>query len=214
MEPPAAGLPWLRTVRRRLEPLTADPANPFWRGIAPVALRDNLGGAAPTQATRVRTAWDEREWRLLFDMDDARPWATLTTRDAALWTEEVVEVFLDPVGDLESYFEIEINPLGTVCDLVLRRTASGWRKGFAWDVEGLASHARPTPGGWAAEFSIPFDAVAGTPPEPGVRWRVNFLRIDRPDGAGAEADLSAWSPTGIRNFHRPAHFGTVEFVLG
>ncbi len=123
-----------------------------------------------------------------------------------------MEVFIDPVGDLESYFEVEINPLGTVCDLVLRRTASGWRKDFAWDVEGLVSAVRRTPTGWAAELAIPFDAITNAPPEPGTRWRVNFLRIDRPGGAGTEADLSAWSPTGIRNFHRAAHFGTVEFA--
>lgn len=208
-------LPSLQTRRCALpETVTADPASAFWQGIAPVELRENLAGSAPAQATRVRTAWDAWAWRVLFDADDARPWATLTARDGALWTEEVVELFIDPVGDLESYFEIEINPLGTVCDLVLRRTASGWRKDFAWDVAGLVSHARTTPAGWAAELAIPFDAVAGVPPEPGeTRWRVNFLRIDRPGGAGTEGDLSAWSPTAMRNFHRPAQFGTVEFVL-
>lgn len=214
MEPAAPGLPSLQTPHRELEAVSADPAHAFWRGVEPVALRNNLGGLAPTQGTCVRTAWNEREWRVLFEIEDAHPWATLTARDAELWTEEAVEVFIDPVGDLESYFEVEINPLGAVCDLVLRRTASGWRKEFAWDVEGLATQVRRTPSGWAAELAIPFDAVTGAPPEPGTRWRVNFLRIDRPGGAGTEADLSAWSPTGIRNFHRPASFGTVEFVRG
>lgn len=212
MEPPS-----LQTRRFSFptpEPVAADAGSPLWRGVAPVELRDNLGGSAPAQATRVRTAWDDRTWRVLFEADDARPWATLTARDGPLWTEEVVEVFIDPVGDLESYFEIEINPLGTVCDLILRRTSSGWRKEFTWDVAGLVSHARPTPTGWAAELAIPFDALTlVTPPPPETRWRVNFLRIDRPGGAGTEADLSAWSPTGIRNFHRPERFGFVEFVL-
>ena len=207
-------LPSVKAVYRRLEPLTANPGSPFWQGVAPVELRDNLGVGAPVQGTHVRTAWDAREWRVLFEADDTYPWATLTKRDGQLWTEEAVEVFIDPVGDLESYFEIEINPLGTVCDLVLRRTASGWRKEFAWDVEGLGSLARLTPGGWAAELAIPFGALTGLPLEAGGYWRVNFLRIDRPGGAGAEGDLSAWSPTGVRNFHRPERFGTVEFVRG
>ena len=212
--PPASGLPSLPTVFQPLEPIAADPASRFWRAIAPVELRDNAAGAAPAQGTRVRTAWDEREWRVLFEIDDARPWATLTARNAPLWTEEVVEIFVDPVGDLEGYFEIGINPSGAVYDLVLRRTSSGWRKDFAWDVDGLRSHARVTPAGWAAELAIPFDALTGTPPSPGTRWRANFLRIDRPGGTGTEADLSAWSPTGMRNFHRPVQFGTVEFVRG
>ena len=208
------GLPSLQTPRRRLEPVAADPASPFWQGIEPVSLRDNLGAPAPAQRTRVRTAHDAASWRVLFEVEDARPWATLTAHDAPLWTEEAVEVFIDPVGDLESYFEIEINPLGAVCNLVLRRSASGWTKNFAWNVENLASHARVIPGGWAAELAIPFASLLGQPPEPGARWRVNFLRIDRPHGAGTEADLSAWSPTGVRNFHRPQHFGIVEFAGG
>ena len=207
-------IPRLRCARRALEPVRAEPESAFWQGIEPVALRENVGGGAPAQGTRVRTAWDEREWRVLFEADDTRPWATLTRRDGPLWTEEVVEVFFDPVGDLESYFEVEINPLGAVTDLVLRRTLSGWRKDFAWDVAGLASAVRMTAAGWAAELAIPFEALgASLRPEAGrSAWRVNFLRVDMPDGPGTTQDLGAWSPTRLRNFHRAEVFGVVEFV--
>ncbi len=174
-------------------------------------LRENVTGGEPAQATRVRTTWDDTHWRVAFEADDQYSWATLTERNGPLWTEEAVEVFIDPVGDLESYFEVEINPLGTVVDLVLRRTLSGWRKDFGWRVEGLESAVRRTPGGWEAELTIPFASVVNAPPLPGTVWRVNFLRIDRPGGPGTEAELSAWSPTGVRNFHRPEFFGTVEF---
>ncbi len=207
-------LPRLRCQRRTLEPVRAEPASAFWQEIVPIVLCENVGGGPATQATRVRTAWDEREWRLLFEADDSRPWATLTTHDAPLWTEEVMEVFFDPVGDLESYFEVEINPLGAVADVVLRRTLSGWRKDFAWHVEGLVSAARLTPAGWAAELAIPFEGLGSSlRPEAGRSdWRVNFLRVDMPGGPGTGQDLSAWSPTRLRNFHRAEVFGTVEFV--
>ena len=173
-----------------------------------------MTGQAPLQATRVRSAWDDTGWRVLFENDDAHPWATLIERDGPLWTEEVVEVFIDPFGDLESYFEVEINPLGTVVDLVLRRTLSGWRKDFAWHVDGLESAVQRTASGWTAALRIPFESIAAPLPPTGAPWRVNFLRIDRSGGSGTEAELSAWSPTGIRNFHRPERFGTLEFVGG
>jgi hypothetical protein len=52
------------------------------------------------------------------------------------------------------------------------------------------------------------------PPQPGVRWRFNVFRIDRPFGP-AEPDKAvhflAWSPTGERSFHLPAAFR--EFVF-
>ena len=205
-------LPRLRSFRGEPGPVEADVNSVFWQTVEPVVLLENVGGQPPGQSTRVRTAWDETAWRVLFEMDAAHPWATLIEHDAPLWTEEAVEVFIDPVGDLESYFEIEINPLGAVVDVVLRRIASGWRKDFGWHVDGLRSRTRLTGTGWAAELAIPFEAISAAMPKFGTHWRVNFLRIDRPGGAGTEAELSAWSPTGIRNFHRPACFGSLEFA--
>ncbi len=204
-------IPRLRSHRVALEALGSAANAGLWLQIDPELLREATTGRPPPQATRVRTAWTTREWRILFQMDDARPWATLVERDGPLWTEEVVEVFIDPVGDLESYFEIEVNPLGAVTDLVLRRTSSGWRKEFGWHAAGFQSRVQTTATGWEAEVSIPFAAIVpdGTPG--GRVWRVNFLRVDRPLGAGSEAELSAWSPTGGRNFHRPERFGAVEF---
>ena len=184
-----------------------------WQDAETVVLSENLGGGPPAQGTRVRTSWDETFWRVRFGVDARAPWASLTQRDAALWTEEVVEVFFDPFGDGLSYFEVEVNPLGTVADLVLRRTASGWRKDFSWRVEGLIAQVHRAGSGWTAELAVPFAALgAETTPRPGNQWRVNFLRIDRPDGPGSERrELSAWSPTGMANFHRYERFGTVEF---
>lgn len=205
-------LPRLHSWRGEPGPVEAEANSPFWQRIAPVTLRENVGGGVPVQWTRVRTAWDVDAWRVLFEAEDARPWSTLTAHDGPLWTEEVVEVFIDPVGDLEGYFEVEINPAGAVVDVVLRRVASGWRKDFGWHVDGLRSRARLTATGWAAELVIPFEALGASVPQAGTCWRVNLLRIDRPGGPGTEAELSAWSPTGIRNFHRAQSFGTLEFV--
>ena len=211
MDVPPGNVPRLLVPLSDLEPLSRGTTADVRRLSDPVSLREVTTGDPPGQATRVRTAWNTREWRILFQMEDARPWATLTQHDSHLWTEEVVEVFIDPVGDLDSYFEIEINPLATVTDLVLRRTSSGWLKEFGWQANGLESCVRLTANGWEAELSIPFAAVVSAPPTAGQIWRVNFLRIDRPLGAGTEAELSAWSPTGLRNFHRPASFGILEF---
>lgn len=205
-------LPRVRSRRGQPGPVDADPGRPWWQAVEPLILCETVGGGASEQRTSVRTLWDDETWRVLFELEDTRPWSTLTEHDAPLWTEEVVEVFIDPVGDLAGYFEVEINPAGAVVDVVLRRVASGWRKDFGWHVDGLRRHARLTPTGWAAELAIPFEALGAPVPSPGTCWRVNFYRIDRPGGPGTESRLDAWSPTGVRNFHRPASFGTLEFV--
>jgi len=155
-------------------------------------------------------AWSAASWRVRFSCVDSHVWATMTERDAPLYQEEVVEVFFDPFGDLTSYFEIEVNPLNAVCDLVLRRNRSGLKKDFDWNCEGFSSVAWKTENGWGAEFDIPFASVAAEPPKPGAIWRANFLRIDRPPGV--ERELSAWSATGRAQFHIPERFGFVEFT--
>ena len=101
------------------------------------------------------------EWRVLFHATDADAWATLTERDAPLYEEETVEIFFDPAGDLQSYFEIEVNPLNTVLDLVLRRNRSGHVKNFAWKCEGLRTAVSKSAGAWTTELAAVNDVDAG-----------------------------------------------------
>ena len=148
---------------------------------------------------------------MLFECEDADPWATLSERDALLYEEETVEVFLDPAGDLECYFEIEVNPLGAVLDLVFRRTRSGYKGDRAWDCEGLRTAVRKTAGMWCVEMAIPFRALGCGHPR--ADWRVNFCRIDRPSRDGSlPRELTAWSPPMRANFHTPERFGVLEFA--
>lgn len=207
--PQGRELPRLICPRRPLTPLSANPAAAFWKSLTPIALRENLTGRPPHQATGIRLAADSDELRILFDALDRDPSATITERDGPLWKEEVVELFLDPQGDGDAYFEIELNPLGTVLDLVIRRVRNGFRKDLRWNCEGLRTIASRTATGWAAEFAVPFRSVSAHAPRNGACWRANFLRIDRPPGK--ERELSAWSPTFCGTFHVPARFGVVAF---
>ncbi len=189
--------------------LRQDAALPLEK-MSALYMRDTVSAAPPQQGTGVRAAWDAEELRVLFHAEDTHAWATLTERDAPLYEEEVVEVFLDPVGDLESYFEIEVNPLNAVLDLVLRKNRSGYVKDFAWQCEGLRTAVAKSATGWSVDVAIPFRSVAARPPQDGDCWRVNFCRIDRPPGVPRE--LSAWSPTGRANFHTPERFGILQFT--
>ena len=204
-------LPVLRCGRAKFAELTADFTSAMWSSVAAVELREAVTGAAPKQRTWVRSAWNDSEWRVLFHCEDADAWATLTEHDAPLYTEETVEVFFDPVGDLESYFEIEVNPLGTTLDIVFRKSRSGYKGDWAWDCAGLQTLVRKSAGAWTAELAIPFRAVADVP-LPGAHWRANFCRIDRPSRDGSlPRELTAWSPPMRESFHTPERFGVVEF---
>ncbi|OAI41362.1 hypothetical protein AYO41_01545 [Verrucomicrobia bacterium SCGC AG-212-E04] len=204
-------VPHLRCGRRSFGDISTDATATPWDSLMAVPLRENVTGAAAAAGTTLRAGWDDAAWHLLFVCEAEKPWATITEHDGPLWNEEVVEVFLDPVGDLQSYYELEVNPLNTVCDLVLRRLLGGWRKEFAWHCEGLHTAVRRTPNGWNAALRIPFATVTNDPVREGTIWRGNFLRIDRPGGASGAVELSAWSPTFGPTFHRAERFGLIEF---
>jgi Carbohydrate-binding family 9 len=180
-----------------------------WRSIPEVALRENVCGASPRQPTTFLWAWSDTALHLRFHCIDHEPWGTITNRDGPLWEEEVVEVFVDPIGDFQSYFEFEVNPLNTVLDLVLRKNRSGYRKDFSWDCEGLRTEVARTNNGWDTEMLIPFAALVADAPRVGAQWRVNLCRIDRT--RKGERELSAWSPTLQPTFHIIERFGTLQF---
>lgn len=211
-------LPTIQSHQLPLGELAANPEAHPWPAVSASFFVETQTGQPPTQATWVKTAHTAQEWRVLFYAEDDHIWATHTQRDAALYEEEVVEIFVDPSGfsgEPDAYFEFQVNPLNTVLDLALRRSRSGFKKNFAWNCEGFRSSVQRFPEGvgqskpgWCAEISIPFASIGVIPPAP--KWRVNFLRIDRPQNHPRE--LSAWSPTFCGTFHQPNRFGILEFV--
>ena len=181
-----------------------------WSRVPTVALRRAQDGADPLQATAVRIAHDALALLLRFDCNDRDIWATLARRDAPLWEEEVVELFVAPGEDDPSdYVEIEVNPLGAIFDARVTNPQGrrdSMRVDTTWNAAGLvAAVFRPSPGSWRAEIVIPWrDLCDGTPPRV---WRANFFRIERPrDG---DPEFSCWSPTLTNppDFHKPAFFG-------
>jgi hypothetical protein len=109
------GIPWVDSFQRFMAP----------------------SGGTP-QRTCVKAAWDDRNLYIAFRVYDANPWAAKTTRDDALWEEQVVEIYIDENGDLRNYREFEINPRGTVIDLLIPKAGhqSDWRAVARWNAEG------------------------------------------------------------------------------
>ena len=177
-----------------------------WSTASRLFLADNVSGRPPVWGTEVRVGRHQEELQVLFICQDPDPSATMTNRDDPLWEEDVVEVFIDPFGDLDCYFEFEVNPLNAVLDLIIRRVRGGLRKDFRWNCEGLRTATGLLPYGWVAGLAIPLRSFGDSNL---TEWRINFCRIERPKGRPRE--LSAWSPTFTGTFHLPERFGTLRF---
>jgi len=166
--------------------------------------------------------WDDEALYVALFARDEDVWATFEDRDANLWDEEVLEVYIDASGDGRNYLELQINPLGTVFDAVFEGpTNRNLPRARAVDIAGLQSAVHvdgtindgaDTDRSWSAEIRIPFTSLPGVnaPPANADEWRVNFYRYDRSQGDD-ETRYFAWSPVGGGTFHRPDRFGVATF---
>jgi hypothetical protein len=181
--------------------------------VTPVTLRNAVDGEAPRLATTVGLWWDDRHLNALFAGDDDAVIASYFGHDDPLWQEDVVEIFAAPAAPTR-YFEIEVNPLGTVFDAVIhspdgvRGTMSA---DLAWTCDGIFVANWRTPHHFATIIRMPF-ASFGVLPKAGDRWWGNLFRIDRDPSRATE--FTAWQPTMKQpaDFHVVAAFGEWIFV--
>lgn len=182
--------------------------------LSPFVLAD---GRAPARwQTRVELSWDEERLSVEFHCSDDDAWGTHTERDAPLWQQEVVELFL-AAGDAvpSQYFEFEVSPAGVLFDALVSNP-HGDRIGMAvnagWNCPGIEWEAGPTREGadWRAYLAIPWRGLdLAAPP---ATLRANFFRIERP--RPGEPEFSCWSPTltSPADFHRPGRFGVLDLI--
>jgi hypothetical protein len=167
------------TVDGRLDEFT-------WQALPRLGQFHNIRGSE-VPLTQSAIAWDERNMYAVFVCVDRDPWSDMMQRDAHLWEQEVVEVFLDPDNDGKDYPELEVSPHNVVVDLLIPAPGAVSADIAAkWDIAGLQTAVAKHATGWTVEMAIPWASLneAGVKgaPKPGDRWRVGMYRIERPDG--------------------------------
>lgn len=183
-----------------------------------VKLVDSCTGESPRLETNVSIFHDGTRLLVIFTMEDDGVVASISGRDAELWREDAVEIFLQP-EEGDSYYEFEASPNGSIFDARVRfpgPTRQTMSVDVGWDCAGFSSAVRRHQGPLGDEsleilVSIPFSGLGCAAPEAGDSWRANFYRIDR----SSRGDMfAAWSPTLTPrpDFHLPQRFGTLTFA--
>jgi hypothetical protein len=193
-----------------------------WMSAVSVELVNTMTGVAEQPKTDVKTAWDDNNVYVAFDVEDDALHSTFTEDDQHLWEQDCVEVMIDPDGDGNNYFELQVSPAGKHFDTRYdtRRNPrpyghtdfnSGIKSGVA--VRGKLNDEESDQG-YTVELAIPWAAFAmGEPkhekPAPDANWRMNFFVLD----ARGEHEQRAvgWSPPRVGDFHVPRRFGTIIF---
>ncbi len=203
------------TVPIKVDGILDDPAWAKAAFIGPFV--NNRDGSMSPLKTEARILYDDKFIYFASRFEDENIWATMKKRDDHLWTEEVVEVFLQADPTKTDYIELEVNPLGTLIDIYLLDIRKplhyeSWNSEkiqWAVHVDGTID-GKPGDKEWTCEMAFPMEDVIpapNIPPKPGDKWRLNMYRVEKlPQPASL-----AWSPTG-KDFHRPDMFGEIVFT--
>ena len=75
--------------------------------------------AIDSVSTRVKALWNDKGLLVLYHCLDADMQATVTERDGRVYTDDTVELFLDPDMNGANYLQVAVNPLGARRDLLI-----------------------------------------------------------------------------------------------
>jgi tetratricopeptide (TPR) repeat protein len=207
-------VPKLRMVGEPRETIVIDGRldDHYWQN-CPVAatgrLRELETGREPAFGTTVKAGWHHNSVYFAIRCDERpgeKPNITATKRDdSAIWYGDVVELLL--ASDSHSYYQIAVNPAGTLVDYDRGADKAAW-SGWASQAE-VATHVADDH--WTIEIRIPvtddendpLNQIVGNKPTQSLPWYLNICRQRaRADGM----ELSALSPTGSKGFHDPLKF--------
>jgi hypothetical protein len=148
---------------------------------------------APRFRTRAKMGWNEEFFFFGAEMEEPDVWGTITEKNARMFEDNDIEVFLDPDKDGLNYYEYEMNALGTIWELSLPKPyGEGGVPILGCNLEGLrrAVHVRGTINdpttrdqGWNVAIAFPWEGLAlycsgiACPPRVGDLWRANFSRV-------------------------------------
>lgn len=193
----------------------------------------------PKYKTKCKMLWDDEYLYIAAYLEEPDLWATLKNHDDIIYNDNDFEVFIDPGNDASNYFEIEINALGTVMDLFMRRTYKrGGPVDMKWNTVGMKSavYLKGTLNNntdvdkyWTVEMAIPYSCLEKpnrvSQPVVGATWRINFSRVQWqtvPSEISYEKKKNekgrrlpeynwVWTPQGRIDMHIPEKWGYLHF---
>lgn len=226
--------PLTYAARRGSPAVTGRIDHPDWDRAEWTAPFVDIEGDAKPQPhflTRAKMLWDEQFFYIAAELEEPHLWATLTEHDCIIFHDHDFEVFLDPDGAAERYYEFEINAFGTTWDLFLPKAyRDGGSAQNEWEsfarsavsVRGTLNDPSDIDEGWTVEMAFPWKEFHGrSAPSVGDSWRVNFSRVEWDlevvDGSyrkveGRPERNWVWSPQGVVDMHQPEMWGVVTFV--
>jgi hypothetical protein len=189
-----------------------------WRSASAVLLRNSFNGSPVTLRTELRMLYDREFLYLAFDCEDPDVWGSFRQRDEPLYTQEVVELFVDADGDGRAYQELQVSPHNVIFDAFFPSRRQGMDLSFdsgivsAAAVNGTIDQPSDVDRGWTVEAKVPLKTFAPEVPleqRAGKSWRFNAYRLELLQRRVTEGQ--AFSPLYQGDFHNLPRFGLLRF---
>lgn len=195
---------------------------------------------SPLQSTKAKLLWDENNLYIAAELEEKHIWAYQQQKDQIVFLENDFEIFIDPDGDAQNYFELEVNANNNTFDLFLPKPyRNGGSALITWDIknlktavniEGTINNPKDTDKRWTIEIAIPFASLSLDKnllkPQDLSFWRLNFSRVEwnhevkagrysrqiNTSGDGYLPEYNwVWSHQGKIDMHLPENWGYLVF---
>ncbi|PBJ15759.1 carbohydrate-binding family 9-like protein [Flavobacterium sp. ACN6] len=202
------------------EEITVDGDLSDWKNtfLGPFVIHNS--GEKAAQNTFVSLSWNEENLYIAYNCTDSKIIGKAQKKDSQIfYTDDLVEIFIDPDGDGQNYIEIGVNAFSTNYDLLLKCISpdcGGWKTSMQFDIKGMESVSKINSEGYTVEIKIPFSNLEKikngnfSKPINGTKWKANTFRIDY----GNTIEYLALQPYKSLKFgfHQPQEFAVFEFV--
>ena len=186
-------------------------AAPWQTGFVAASMAaDNAGAPKPIAVqTRFKVLYDRSALYVGIECDEPSPdkiVASVTEHDGTVYSDDCVEIFLDPAGDGRYYHHFCINTKGVWYDDYCADYGLVQSRLWEYPLE-VATKVDGDGKVWRVEVRFPFAALV-LKSDAGRTWAWNVTRERQVTGA---TELSTWSPL-KGNFHSPKLFGRLTGV--
>ncbi|HOK80341.1 MAG TPA: sugar-binding protein [bacterium] len=171
-----------------------------WKHAKIVHLVNRNDGSIPKKTTEVMVAADSQN--LYFAFKNFEPFmnnlaARITSRDAAVWDDDCVEVFIGNDVGCQNFYQFVVNSNGAIADAFY--PSGEFRP--KWNSKNVEAGVKKFPSYWQVELKVPREdvelsntSIAG----------INMCREEKQIG-----ELTCWSTSG-KGFAYPADFGRLN----
>lgn len=174
--------------------------------------------SSPRFKTRAAIFYDDKNLYIAFEVEDPDVWSGYTKDDEPIYNEEVVEFFVDPEDDNQTYYEFQVSPANVHFDAYFEyhrsdlKKAMSYNSGFesAVNVDGTLNKRDDVDKGYTVEMMIPFEKINQPKPSKGRKYRIDMFRFERP-ARNKITEAHALFPTPNWDFHSLKDWGYLIF---